>query len=70
MKILVFIQVDDNNINRMSLEALACGQNLSQDVTALTFNESAVNELTKFKVNEVLHFNIDKFFNFCPLFYA
>ena len=28
MKILVFIQVDDNNINRMSLEALTCGQSL------------------------------------------
>ena len=70
MKILVFIQVDDNNINRMSLEALACGQSLSQDVTALTFNESAVNELTKFKVNEVLHFKNDKLFNYSPLFYA
>ena len=70
MKILVFIQVDDNNINRMSLEALTCGQSLSQDVTALTFNESAVNDLTKYKVNEVLHLKSDKLFNYSPLFYA
>ena len=42
MKILVFIQVDDNNINRMSLETLACGQNLSDDVTAITFKQEVV----------------------------
>ena len=28
MKILVFIQVDDNQINRMSLETLACAQHV------------------------------------------
>ena len=34
----------------MSLEALTCGQSLSDKVTALTFNESAVNDLTKYKL--------------------
>ena len=46
MKILVFIQVDDNKINKMSLEALRCAQMISNDVTAVTFNEQSANELS------------------------
>ena len=70
MKILVFIQVDDNNINRMSLETLACGQNLSDDVTAITFKQEVVEELSKYKVNEVLHVNNEKLSYYNPLSYA
>ena len=45
MKILVFIQVDDNKINRMSLEALACAQNLNANVTAcLLYTSDAADE--------------------------
>ena len=42
----------------------------SDKVTALTFNESAVNDLTKYKVNEVLHIKNNKLFNYNPLTYA
>jgi electron transfer flavoprotein alpha subunit len=54
MKILVFIQVDDNKINKMSLEALKCGQELTSDVSAITFNEDAANELSNYKLKEVI----------------
>ena len=54
MKILVFIQVDDNKINKMSLEALKCGQELTNDVSAITFNEDAANELSNYKLKEVI----------------
>ena len=54
MNILVFIQVDDNQINRMSLEALACAQNLNYSVSAITFDEKASEELSHYKLNEVI----------------
>ena len=54
MKILVFIQVDDNKINKMSLETLRCAQIISNEVSAVTFDESAANELTTYNLNEVI----------------
>ena len=54
MNILVFIQVDDNKINRMSLEALACAQSLNASVTAITFNENSANELTKYELDKII----------------
>ena len=66
MKILVFIQVDDNKINKMSLETLTCAQNLSSDVSAITFNEQTANELTKYNLMKLclLLFRFDQQYSF------
>ena len=53
MNILVFIQTNDNQINRMSLEALACAQNLNHSISAITFDEKAAEELSHYKLNEI-----------------
>ena len=70
MKILVFIQVDDNKINKMSLEALRCAQMISNDVTAVTFNEQAANELSSINLSEVTLVNNEKLKNYNPLYFA
>jgi len=70
MKILVFIQVDDNKINRMSLEALACAQSLNANVTALTFNENASKELTKYQLDKIIFAKNEKLNSYSPLDYA
>jgi len=54
MKILVFIQVDDNKINKMSLETLKSAQSLTSNVSAITFHENAANELSNYNLNEVI----------------
>ena len=70
MKILVFIQVDDNKINRMSLETLACAQSLNASVTAITFNENAANELTKYELDKIIFAKNKKLDTYNPLNYA
>tara|TARA_B110000263_G_C15278416_1_gene497021 strand:+ start:378 stop:1319 length:942 start_codon:yes stop_codon:yes gene_type:complete len=70
MKILVFIQVDDNKINKMSLEALKCAQSLSSNVNAITFHESAAKELANYNLNEIIFAKNDKLKNYNPLYYA
>jgi len=70
MKILVFIQVDDNKINKMSLEALRCAQTLSSDVNAITFHEEAANQLSNYNLNEVIFAKNDKLNSYNPLCYA
>ena len=70
MKILVFIQVDDNKINKMSLEALKCAQGLTSDVSAVTFNEDAANELTSYNLNEIIFAKNEKLNTYNPLYYA
>ena len=70
MKILVFIQVDDNKINKMSLEALKCAQGLTSNVSAVTFNESAANELTSYNLNEIIFAKNEKLNTYNPLYYA
>ena len=70
MKILVFIQVDDNKINKMSLEALKCAQGLTSNVSAVTFHESAANELTSYNLNEIIFAKNEKLNTYNPLYYA
>ena len=70
MKILVFIQVDDNKINRMSLETLACAQSLNASVTAITFNEFVANELSKYQLDKIILAKNEKLNNYNPLNYA
>ena len=70
MKILVFIQVDDNKINKMSLEALKCAQGLTSHVSAVTFHEGAANELTSYNLNEIIFAKNEKLNTYNPLYYA
>ena len=70
MKILVFIQVDDNKINKMSLEALKCAQGLTSHVSAVTFHEGAANELTNYNLNEIIFAKNEKLNTYNPLYYA
>ena len=70
MKILVFIQVDDNKINKMSLETLKCAQSLASNVVAVTFNEDAANELSNYNLNEIIFAKNEKLNSYNPLYYA
>tara|TARA_B100000029_G_scaffold460431_1_gene491407 strand:- start:2318 stop:3256 length:939 start_codon:yes stop_codon:yes gene_type:complete len=70
MKILVFIQVDDNKINRMSLETLACAQSLGANISAVTFNENAANELAKYQLDNIIFAKNENLNNYNPLNYA
>lgn len=70
MKILVFIQVDDNKINKMSLEALKCAQGLTSNISAVTFHEGAANELTNYNLNEIIFAKNEKLNTYNPLYYA
>ena len=70
MKILVFIQVDDNKINKMSLEALKCAQGLTSNVNAITFHEGAANELSNYNLNEIIFAKNENLNDYNPLHYA
>ena len=70
MNILVFIQTNDNQINRMSLEALACAQNLNHSIYALTFDEKAAEELSHYKLNEIILVKNSNLNDYNPLHYA
>ena len=70
MKILVFIQVDDNKINKMSLEALKCAQGLTSNVSAITFHEGAANELSNYNLNEIIFAKNENLNSYSPLHYT
>ena len=70
MNILVFIQVNDNEISRMSLETLACAQSLGHSVSAVTFSKEASNRLSQYKLNEVIFIENSNLKNYNPLHYS
>jgi len=70
MRILVFIQADDNQINRMSLEALACAQSLNASVSAITFNEKVAEQLTGYQLDNIILTKDEKLNNYNPLNYT
>ena len=70
MNALVFIQVNDNQINRMSLEALACAKSLNYSITAITFDEKASQELSHYKLNEIIFVKNPNLADYNPLHYA
>ena len=70
MKLLVFIQFEDGNINRMSLETLACAQKNCNSVSAVTFHKEAANELQNYEVEEVLLIENQNLNFYNPLFYT
>ncbi len=74
MSILVFIQQENGQINRLSIEAIAgaqqLGKVLGKPVNVCVFNESSANELTKFNLQKVILVNNSKLSNYNPLNFA
>ena len=70
MNILVFIQVNDNKISRMSLETLACAQSLGHSVSAATFSKEASNQLSQYKLNEIIFIENSNLKDYNPLHYS
>jgi electron transfer flavoprotein alpha subunit len=74
MSIIVFIQQEDGKINRLSKEAIAgaqqLGEQLEKPVNVCVFNESVANELTNYKLDNVMLLNDDKLTNYNPLVFA
>ena len=73
MKILCFIQYDEK-INGVSKEAVSLSQEITNktngELTLLTFNESAANDLQKLQSNKVLFINESILNNYNPLYYT
>ena len=74
MKILCFIQYEDNTINGVSKEALALSQEIAEkhngNLSLLTFNESAAEQLKKYTSDEILLANNEDLNDYNPLFYT
>ena len=74
MKILCFIQYEDNTINGVSKEALSLSQEIAEkynaDLSLLTFNNLAAEELKKYTSKEVLLAKNDNLDDYNPLFYT
>ena len=74
MKILVYIQNDDNSIGRNSIEALAGAQKLAKDVggdiSVVCFNDALSPELMKYNVSELISINNEALNNYSPLYFT
>ena len=73
MKILCFIQYDEK-INGVSKEAIALSQEIRSktngELTLLTFNDSAANELQKLQSDKIIFVNESLLNNYNPLHYT
>ena len=70
MNILVFIQTNDNEISKMSLEALACSQSLGYKVSAITFNNETAKKLSNYELKEVILIENENLNQYNPLHYT
>ncbi len=74
MKLFVFIQHDENKINSVSLEALKGAQEISEEtggnVTAVTYNLKAGEQLTGYDLSEILVIEDQKLEAYNPLYYV
>ena len=74
MKILCFIQYEDNTINGVSKEALSLSQeiaaNSGAELSLLTFSRSAAEELKSYTSNVILLAKDDNLNDYNPLFYT
>ena len=72
MKIVVFIQKDNEKISRNSLETLAGVQKLDgvSEVVAVTFNEDTANLTSQYNVAKVLCVTNDELQNYNPLHFT
>ena len=73
MKIIVFIQSTDGNINGNSLEALCAAQKFSKsseaEIKLISFDEKAVNELKQYETNEIIYINNAELQSYNPICY-
>ena len=74
MKLFVFIQHENDQINSVSLEALKGAQEIADKsdgtVTAVTFSSIAGDELTKYDLSEILVIEDQKLEAYNPLYYV
>lgn len=74
MKILCFIQSEDNITNGVSKEALSLSQELSEktggSLSLLTFSKSSAEELTQYSSDEVILINNSELSDYNPLYYT
>ena len=74
MKIFVYIQQDEGQINSVSLEALQGAQEIAQkcngSVTAITFNAAISNTLANYDLNEIILIENHQLEEYNPLFYV
>ena len=74
MKILCFVQDDDNAINPVSKEAIALSQEikdkLNGELDILTFSEQVANELNQCESNQVLLGKSEELEEYNPLYYT
>ena len=74
MKILCFIQYEDNAVNGVSKEALSLSQEIAEKYSAnlslLTFSDLAAEELKKYTSDEILLASNDNLNDYNPLFYT
>jgi len=73
MKILIYIEDNDNKINSNSLESLKAAQeikaNKNGQVYAVTFNDRIANELTKYDLDKIYSFKNSNLDDYSPLFF-
>ncbi|MAP67117.1 MAG: electron transfer flavoprotein subunit alpha [Candidatus Marinimicrobia bacterium] len=73
MKILIYIEDNDNKINSNSLESLKAAQeikaNKSGQVYAVTFNDIIANELTRYDLDKIYSFKNSNLDDYSPLFF-
>ena len=70
MNVLVFIQNDENQISKMSLEALACAQSLNCDGSAITFNKEIAESLSNYQLNKIILIENKNLDQYNPLHYT
>ena len=74
MKLLVYIQQDQGNINSGSLESLKGAQEIAEKsggtVSALTFSSGAGNKLTGYDLSEILVIDNPQLETYNPLYYV
>lgn len=72
MKAFIFIQSDGGVVNKNSIEALLSIQQLECDlsITAITFDENAVDSISSYKIDRVLHVKSPLLQRYNPLAYV
>ena len=73
MKVIVYIQSNEEKINPISLEALVAAQKLkeskSAEIYAVTFSNDIANQLVAYDLNGVIHVNNENLSEYSPLYY-
>ena len=70
MNILVFIQNNDNEVSKMSLEALACAQSISGNVSVITFDKNTAEKMINYELNRIILIENENLKQYNPLHYT